>query len=209
MFGDCEGVGGVALHPEVEGFDALEEEEGVEGGHGATCVAETLDAGFQDEGEGAEGVGIGEAVIGGVSVGEVGEASGGFPVEVAGVDDDSADRGSMAADVFCGGLDDDVGTVLDGADEGGGGAGVVDDEWEAVLVGDVGEGANVGDVELGVAEGFGVDGAGFGGDGGADGGEVVGVGEAYGDAVLGEGVVEEVVGSAVEGGGGDERGKIV
>ena len=44
---------------------------------------------------------------------------------------------------------------------------------------------DVGDVELGVAEGFGVDGAGLGVDGGADAVEVVGVGEADGDAQAG------------------------
>ncbi len=86
----------------------------------------------------------------------------------------------------------------------GDGGGVVDDEGQAVLVGDGGELVDVDDVELGVAEGLGVDGAGFGVDGGAQAGEVVGVDEADGDAELGQGVVEEVVGAAVERGGGDD-----
>jgi len=143
-------------------------------------------------------------VIGRVGVDEGGEAAGRFPVELAAVDNDSADGGSVAADKLGCGVDDDVGAVLDGADQHGGGGGVIDDQREAVLVGDGGELFDVGDVELGVAEGFGVDGSGFGVDGGADAVEVVGVGEAHGDALARQRVVEEVVGSAVERGGGDD-----
>ena len=69
---------------------------------------------------------------------------------------------------------------------------------------DGGELLDVGDVELGVAEGLGVEGASLGVDGGAQAVEVVGIGEANGDSQLGQRVVEEIVGAAVEGGGGDD-----
>ncbi len=84
------------------------------------------------------------------------------------------------------------------------GGGVVDDERQTVLVGDAGELLDVGDVELGIAERLGVDGAGLAVDGGAQAVEVVGVDEADGDAQARQRVVEEVVGAAVERGGGDD-----
>jgi hypothetical protein len=120
MRGDGEGVLRVALHAQVEGFDSLQEQEGVEGREGRAGVAQALDAGFEDEGERAEGCRVGEAVVGGIGLGEVGEAAGGLPVELAGVDDDAADGGAVAADELGGGVDDDVGAPLDGADEGRG-----------------------------------------------------------------------------------------
>ena len=51
----------------------------------------------------------------------------GAPVELARVDEDAGDGGAVAADPLCGGVDDDVGAVLDGTDEVAAGAkGVVD-----------------------------------------------------------------------------------
>ena len=73
-----------------------------------------------------------------------------------------------------------------------------------VLVGDGGELLDVDDVELGIAEGLGVDGAGLVVDGGAQAVEVVGIDEAHRDAEPRQRVVEEVVGAAVERGGGDD-----
>ena len=69
------GVVGVAFETEVEGFNSLEEQEGIEGREGCAGVAETLHAGFEDEGERAEGCGVGEAVVGGIGLGEVLEAA--------------------------------------------------------------------------------------------------------------------------------------
>ena len=75
---------------------------------------------------------------------------------------------------------------------------------QLVLVGDGGELLDVGDVELGIAEGLGVDGAGFVVDGGAQAVEVVGVDKLDLDAQARQRVVEEIVGAAVERSGGDD-----
>ena len=64
MLGDGEGVLRVALHAQVQGFDALQEQEGIEGRERGAGVAQALDAGLEDEGERAEGLGVGEAVVG-------------------------------------------------------------------------------------------------------------------------------------------------
>jgi len=39
------------------------------------------------------------------------------PVELPAVNDDAADCGAVATNPFCGGMDHDVGAVVDGADE--------------------------------------------------------------------------------------------
>ena len=82
--------------------------------------------------------------------------------------------------------------------------GVVDDQRQLVLVGDRGELLDVGDVELGIAQRLGVDGAGLVVDGGAQAVEVVGVDKLHLDAQPRQRVVEEIVGAAVERGGGDD-----
>ena len=79
----------------------------------------------------------------------------GGPVELAGVDDDAADRGAVAPDPLGGRLDHHVGAVLDGAAQvAAGREGVVDDERDAVVVGQPGQRRQVGDVVAGVADGL-------------------------------------------------------
>ena len=74
-----------------------------------------------------------------------------LPVELAGIDDDAAQGGAVAADELGGRVDNDVRAVLNGADQVRGAEGVVDDQRQAVLVGNLGNGVNVGNVGVGVA----------------------------------------------------------
>ncbi|CDZ89285.1 hypothetical protein RHRU231_470133 [Rhodococcus ruber] len=207
--GDPAGVGDVAFHAQAQGLEALGDEEGVERGDRGAEVAQQLHAGLEGVGGGAE-VGVDHAVVAGVGGGELGVAggavgSGGGPVEGAAVDDDPGDGGAVAAEVFGGRVHDDVGAVLEGADQVGGGDGVVDDQRQGVLVGDGGDAGDVEEVVFGVGDGFAVEGAGGGADGGAPLVEVVGVvDEGDLDAEAGQGVVQQVVGAAVEVGAGDE-----
>ena len=82
--------------------------------------------------------------------------------------------------------------------------GIVDHQRHALLVGDAGQSFNVGDVELGIAQGLGVESPGFLVDGRPQAVKVVGIDKAYVDAEPRQGVVEEVVGAAIERGGGDD-----
>ena len=86
----------------------------------------------------------------------------------------------------------------------GGRGGIVDDQGHALLVSDAGQLLDVGNVELGIAQGLGVDGPGFRVDGSSQAVEVVGIGKAHLNAEPRQGVVEKVVGAAVERGGGDD-----
>ncbi len=206
--GDFECVAGVFLLAEREGFQSLEELEGVEGAEGHAGVAQPLDAEFDDEGDVAESGEVAEdvpefeAVVAGVGLGEFGELAVAV-VELAAVDHDAADRGAVTSDVFGGGGGEDIGAVFEGADEADSDS-IVDHDGDAGVVGDFCEGFEVGYIEFRVTDCFAIDGAGFGGDGLAEGVEVAGVHELHRAAEFGHGVVEELVGAAVEVVGGDD-----
>ena len=78
------------------------------------------------------------------------------------------------------------------------GHGVVDDQWDAVAVRDVGDGPDVGDVARRVAERLDVDRLGVGVDQRLEAFGRAVVGKARRDAVLRQGVGEQVVGAAVQ-----------
>ena len=151
----------MALDPQRQGLEALEEEERVERAERRAEVPEALDAELEDERERAEGAGVAHAVVARVRIDEVRlEALAGGPVELAAVDDDAADGGAVAADPFRGRVDDDVRAVIDRAGEERGER-VVDDERHAVRVGDVRDLREVVDVQARVADGLEVDGLGL------------------------------------------------
>lgn len=66
----------------------------------------------------------------------------------------------MAADELGGGMNHDVRTVPDGTKQIGRCKGVVDDQRQTVLVGDFGDGVNIGKLAVGVARRFHVNGLG-------------------------------------------------
>ncbi len=143
------------------------------------------------------------AVVGGVVVGELLGVGG--VVEGARVDDGARDRGAVAAEVLRRRVHDDVGAPLDGTDEVGRGDGVVDDERHAVLVGEGRDGLDVEHLALGVGDGLAEEELGLGPDRLAprvDRGRVVDEGDL--DAEARQGVLQQVVGAAVERGGGDD-----
>jgi hypothetical protein len=95
-------------------------------------------------------------------------------------------------------VDHDVRAQRQRVQQVGAGQGVVHDEGDAGGLGDGGDGPEVGHIQLGVAEGLQVDGAGLRRDGGAESLGGPGIHEGGGDARAGEGVVQQVVGAAIE-----------
>ena len=80
------------------------------------------------------------------------------PVELAGIDDDAADGGSVTTDELRRRMNDDVGTVLDRTDLYRGCEGVIDDEREVMLVSDLYPLVEVEDLTVRVTEGLGIEG---------------------------------------------------
>ncbi len=202
--GQLEGIVDVALHPQRQRLQSLQEQERVEGTERGAEVAETLDPSPDGEGDVAEGpvrsehLGEDQAVVPGRRFGEEGELAV-APVEIARVDDHPTDRIAVPADPLGGGRHHDVGPVVDGTDQIAGAAeGVVDDQRDPVAVGDSGELLQVRDQVLGIGDRFDVEGFGAVGDGSF---QLVGVDrldEGDVDAETGEGHLELVVGTAIQ-----------
>ena len=89
--------------------------------------------------------------------------------------------------------------MLDGTDEVRGAEGVINDQRQAVLVGDGRDGVDVGDVTVGVAQSLEVDSLGVGLDRILDLFQVMCIHEGGGDAELGQGVLQQVVAAAIDG----------
>ncbi len=149
---------------------------------------------FSDEGDVpkawkiAKGLPESDAVVAGIGVRELWEFTV-VPVKVAGVDDYPADGGAVAANVLgCRGHDY-IHTVLDGFDQSYAHR-VVDDEGNACFVGDLCDGLEVGYIQFGVADCFGVDGSRLIRDRFLEGFGLCGVYELRRSAEFGEGVVQ-------------------
>ena len=87
-----------------------------------------------------------------MGVSDLGVLSARLPIEVTAVDDHTAQRGAVAADELGCGVDNDVGAMLQRTEQIRGAESVVDDNRQTVLLGDLGDGVDVGDVRVGVAE---------------------------------------------------------
>ena len=126
------------------------------------------------------------------------------PWESAAIDDDAAETVAVSAKILGERMHDDVGAMLDGAAQIGRSDGIVDDQRNAVRVGDVRQTADVGDIAARVADRLAEHGFGFFVDQLAEGIRIAVVGEADFDAVLRQGVGKEVVGAAVKRAGRDD-----
>ena len=140
-----------------------------------------------------------QAVVARVGFGELRKATAAGVVEVAAVDDDAADRRAVPADELGRGVDDDVGAVLERAQQVRRRERVVDDERDPGVVGDRADALEVEHVTLRVPDRLAEERLGVRLDGGPPRVEVVGVvDERDLDAELRERVVQEVVRAAVQ-----------
>ena len=120
------------------------------------------------------------------------------PREFAGVDDDAANAGAVAAHVLGQRMDDDVGAVFERPAEDGRRHRVVDDQWDAVTVRGVSQRLEIDDIAGRVADGLAEDCLGLVVDQRFQRGDVIVGGEAHLDALTRQGVGEKVVGAAIE-----------
>ena len=197
----------MALDPEGQRLESLQEEERVERRQRRPQVAQQLHSQLEDERQRTERLGVDQPVIGRVRRREFREPfardrTG--PVEAAGVHHRAADRRAVSADPLGRRVDDDVGAVLDGPAQCRGAEGVVHHERDARRVGDVGQSGEVGHVEPGIADRLDEEEPGAVIDGLPYRIQVVNVHELRGDSPLRQRVGEEVVGPPVKRLGGDQ-----
>ena len=138
-----------------ERLQPLQHEEAIGRADAAPEVAQPLDTSTCDEGGRAEGLTVDEPVVTGAGLGEVGELTI-RPVELSRVNDRTAHRGTVAAEVLRQRIDDDIRAVLDGLEEDRRQR-VIHHQREAMCMGDIGYGTDVDEVQLGVPQRLGVD----------------------------------------------------
>ena len=113
------GVGHVALHAQGQGLDAQQEVEGVLRAEAGAEIAQPLGPCAGGEGLRAEGLGVGEAGIAGIGLGQGREPARRLPVEPPAIDHDPADGDAMPAQPLGQRMDDDVGPVVERPAQGG------------------------------------------------------------------------------------------
>ena len=151
-FGDRLGVLAVLLHAQRQGFDAGQDHEGVERRQRRTEIAQAQHAAGDGEGEIAEGLLNLDAVIFRPRLAQHRIFVVLRPVEGAGIDDDAAERIAVAAEEFRQRMHDDVGAVVDRADQIGRRQRVVDDQRHAGLARDRRDRLDIGDAAGGIGD---------------------------------------------------------
>ena len=127
------------------------------------------------------------------------------PIKIPRVDQHSADAAAMATDPLGGGFNDDVHSVIEwSAQVSGGSEGVVDHQGNAVAMGHVGDGLEVGDVVVGVSHRLQIDGPGLFSDGRFEVARIVAFDKLDAEAHTGESHFELVVGASVQEAGRDD-----
>ena len=93
-----QGVLHMTLHTQTQCLDTLQEDEGVEGRDGSTCIAQDDGTDAGDVSGSAYSVGKYDAMIRGIGLGEGGELVVLFPIELATIDDDTTQRGPVTTE---------------------------------------------------------------------------------------------------------------
>ena len=195
---DLLGVFHMAVQTQRQSLRALQQQEGVERRNGSAFVTKEDGADIDDESGSPCGGGKGHAVAR-VYFGELRELAASRPVELSTVHDDTAKSRSMTADKLGGGMNHDVGAVFQRTNQVGRSEGVVDDHRNLVLVGDFRNGLDVRDVGIGIAESLDQDKLGVVLDGALDFVQVVDIHEGGIHAEGAKGVLQQVVGTAIDG----------
>ena len=199
---DLQRILGMPLLPQDQRLESLEEKKGIKWAQSRSNVAEPLHSGLYYErhiaqaGEIPEDVPEFKAVIAGVRFSEFGKLTV-PPVEFPAVHDQAADRGPMAADKFCRGKDADVRSEIERPHEAYSNR-VIDNERYPCIMSNICNCLEVGHVQFGIADSFGIDCAGSIRQGSFDFVGVCGINEFYFSPQLGESVVKELVSSSVE-----------
>ena len=182
----------------------LEEQEAGKGVGRGTKIAESLNTGLDDIRRLGKGIPVLQSMVSFRRLREVREPSIG-PVKVSAVNNNTSNSGTMSTNPLGCGMDDNISTMLKGTDQVSTSTeSVVNNQGHTGIMGNLGNGSNVGDDVLGVGNGFDENGLGLGVDQLGKGLGLIRVGELDLDSQTGEEDLELVVGAAVQVGGGND-----
>ena len=153
--GDLESALGMAADAHMERFKAKIQQIRIERRCDCPEVAHQMGGAFRDVGELAERLRVGETVIRLIRLYETRKLVGMLlPVEVAAVDDASANLRGVSIHVLRRGVGDDVAAEVERTAENRSGERVVDDERHTILVGDLRELGDVQNYARGICDSF-------------------------------------------------------
>ena len=135
-------------------------------------------------------------MIAGVRLGEFREFAV-IPVEFTAVDNHSADRSAVPADIFGGGSGQNIHAVIERPDNANA-DGIIHHQRNPGIMGNLGQSFEIRDIQLGIADSFGINGAGMSIDGFLKLIQILRIDEFYRPAQFGESIMEKLIGAAVE-----------
>ncbi len=197
--GDAQRVLAVPLHAQRQRLQPLQEEPAIQGSYRGSQVTQKLHTRLDDVGQWAEGLDKAQAVVRGIGLDQPGEPSI-RPVEIAAIHDHASDGRAVTTDELGGRVDDDIASMLEGLHQVRRGQRVIQDQGYAVLMRDIGHGANIQRIQARIAHSFceyklcafvksGVKVL-----------WIAAIHETYVYPQLGQRVVEEIIGSAIQAG---------
>ena len=193
------------LQAKRQRLDALQDQEGIEGRNGGAQIAQRHYPRTADIGGWPQCFGVDHPVVAGVGLVQAFETCLVLaPWELARIHNRPAQRGAVAAEVFGERVHHDVGAMLERAQQVGRRHRVVDNQRHAVAVRNVGNGGDIGHRALRVADGFDEHGLGTVIKQRLKTCQIARIGKARCHAKLRQGVCQQVVGAAIEGGAGND-----
>ena len=147
----------MAVEAERKRLRPLKEQEGGKRRNGSALISQQNGADVGDKCGRTGGFRKGNAVIARIRRRNLRVTAARLPVKAAGIDDDAAQRRSVAADEFRGRMYDDVCAVLDGTDPIRRAERIVDDDGKTMPVGSRCDGVDIRDVAVRVAKRFQID----------------------------------------------------
>jgi len=193
-----ERIGHMAFDAEGQRLKALQEQEGMERTDRCAGIPKQSHPDFHDVGEISDRLGEHHAMVARVRLGKPGEFVVRGPVEFAGIHDDAAYGGAMAADEFRRRMDDDVGAMFDWTEQVRGGERVVNKQRNAVLMRKCRNRVDVNDSGIRIAQGFNEDRLRIGLDGFAEILQIASIHKSGFDAEIRKRMGEKVVRAAVD-----------
>ena len=142
-----------SVHTQSQGFNALQNLEGIKRRQCRTGVAQWHHTGTSDVGGGAQGFGIHHAMIGGVWLIQARKAFFVFgPWEFTRIDNNATECGAMPAQVFSQRMHHNVSAEFKRAQQVWCCHGIVNDQRHAMAMGNFGDGFDVGDITQWIAD---------------------------------------------------------
>lgn len=205
VLSECQGVLCVALSSQAESLNTKQQLLSGERVQRGTQVAQDLDTSSNNEGDFAKCLPELQTMITFSRLDKLGETLAVLaPIELSRVDNDTADGGTVTTNPFGSGVDDNISAVVNGADKvTASSKSVVHYKRDTFIMGNLGNGLEVGDAVLGVANALNVDSLGVVVNRSGKLIKVVDIDKLGLDSQTGEEHLELVVGAAVQVRGGN------